>query len=153
MSNELDSPLTDRERALVARAVEVEQRKRRKVQLALAAAVMLLVAYGGAIAWWQDRQANERELAKAERIAEAERQFDGANNAWALQISLLLASDLQKECRFQEAEEMLADAAEFARKEVPSMLPRVERAQRELAEQKAKHDARIAPPPRAVKPK
>jgi tetratricopeptide (TPR) repeat protein len=39
-----------------------EQRRRRKVQLALAAAVGLLVAGGGAFGWWQDRQATARRI-------------------------------------------------------------------------------------------
>jgi eukaryotic-like serine/threonine-protein kinase len=37
-----------------------EQRKRRRVQAALAVAVGLLVCGGGVAAWWQDRQAGER---------------------------------------------------------------------------------------------
>ena len=43
-----------------AEARAVEQRKRRRVQLALVAAVGLLLFGGGAFAWWQDKQATER---------------------------------------------------------------------------------------------
>jgi tetratricopeptide (TPR) repeat protein len=47
----------DRARAEVRAA---EQRKRRRVQLALLGAAILLAAGGGAFAWWQDRQAAAR---------------------------------------------------------------------------------------------
>ncbi len=49
----------ERERA-VASAREVEERKRRKVQLALAASVALLLFGGGGVAWWQNEQASAR---------------------------------------------------------------------------------------------
>ena len=49
----------ERERA-VASAREVEERKRRKVQLALAASVALLLFGGGGVAWWQAEQAGVR---------------------------------------------------------------------------------------------
>src|SRR5262249_3939460 len=46
-----------------------EQRKRRRVQLALAAAVGLLLLAGGIFAWWQQRQASDRQT--EQRLAEA----------------------------------------------------------------------------------
>ena len=49
----------ERERA-VALVREAEERKRRKVQLALAASVGLLLLSGGAVAWWQNVQAGAR---------------------------------------------------------------------------------------------
>ena len=49
----------ERERA-VASAREVEERKRRKVQLALAASLALLLFGGGGVAWWQNEQASAR---------------------------------------------------------------------------------------------
>ncbi len=49
----------ERERA-VASAREVEERKRRKVQLALAASLALLLFGGGGVAWWQAEQAGAR---------------------------------------------------------------------------------------------
>jgi serine/threonine protein kinase/Flp pilus assembly protein TadD len=60
-----------RERA-VALAREAEQRKRRKVQLALAAAVVALLVGGGAFAWWRNDLAQvgrEREARNAEAVA------------------------------------------------------------------------------------
>jgi tetratricopeptide (TPR) repeat protein len=56
----------DRARAEVRAA---EQRKRRRVHLALLGAVMLLAAGGGAFAWWRDRQATARETER--RVAAA----------------------------------------------------------------------------------
>jgi Flp pilus assembly protein TadD len=47
-----------------------EGRKRRRVQLALAAAVGLLLLGGGAFGWWQDRQAAERKREQIEFAAE-----------------------------------------------------------------------------------
>ena len=41
-------------------AREAEQRKRRRVQLALAGALSLLVLGGGAFAWWRDHEAIAR---------------------------------------------------------------------------------------------
>ena len=52
-----------------------EQRKRQKVQLALAASVLLMAVGGGAVGWWQDHQMTERNNAAlredADRKAEA----------------------------------------------------------------------------------
>jgi serine/threonine protein kinase/tetratricopeptide (TPR) repeat protein len=47
-------------RAELDRVRAVELSKRRRVQAALAVAVALLVCGGGAVAWWQDRQAGAR---------------------------------------------------------------------------------------------
>ena len=61
----------ERERA-VAVVREAEWLKRRKVQLALAAAVMGLVLFGGAFAWRQNEQAQllrQREGRNAEAVA------------------------------------------------------------------------------------
>ncbi len=61
----------ERERA-VAMAREAEQRKQRKVQLALAAAVLGLLLGGGAFAWWRNEQAQlvrQREGRNAEAVA------------------------------------------------------------------------------------
>jgi tetratricopeptide (TPR) repeat protein len=60
-----------RERA-VAVAREAEQRKRLKVQLALAAALVALLLGGGAFAWWRNQQVQagrERDARNAEAVA------------------------------------------------------------------------------------
>ncbi len=59
----------ERDRAVSA-AEAREQRKRRRVQLALVSAVLLFVVAGGAVAWWQDRQASERKAQAAHDDAE-----------------------------------------------------------------------------------
>jgi tetratricopeptide (TPR) repeat protein len=60
-----------------AEAEAREQRKRRKVQFALAAAVGLLAFAGGAFAWWEDAQATKRAKAESDhRTAELQRQID-----------------------------------------------------------------------------
>jgi tetratricopeptide (TPR) repeat protein len=63
----------ERERA-VHEAEAREQRKRRRVQLALAGALFLLVCGGGAFAWHSDRQAEERKRKQIEAAAEAKLQ-------------------------------------------------------------------------------
>ncbi len=54
----------------VAEEKAAEERKRRKIQVALAAAIGLLLVGGGAVAWWQDKQADQRK-AQVNRNADA----------------------------------------------------------------------------------
>jgi len=56
-----------------AQARAASERQRGRVQLALAGTLALLLAAGGAFAWWRDKQATERanELAEDSRSAEA----------------------------------------------------------------------------------
>src|SRR5262249_61242115 len=72
-----------RERA-VALAREAEQRKRRKVQLALAAALLGLMLGGGAFAFWRNEAAQasrERGVRNAEAVAALLGQAEQALNA------------------------------------------------------------------------
>jgi tetratricopeptide (TPR) repeat protein len=65
----------------VALAREAEQRKHRKVQLALAAALVALLLGGGAFAWWRNEQAQagrERDARNAEAVAALLRQAEEA---------------------------------------------------------------------------
>jgi tetratricopeptide (TPR) repeat protein len=63
----------ERERA-VHETEAREQRKRRKVQLALAGALFLLVCGGGAFGWYSDRQAEEQKRTQIQADAEAKLQ-------------------------------------------------------------------------------
>jgi tetratricopeptide (TPR) repeat protein/serine/threonine protein kinase len=81
---ELERVRAEGERAK-AELQATEQRKRRRVQLALAGAVVLLATFGGAFAWWQEKQNTERRIAdeRAEgerKRLEAERQFEAERN-------------------------------------------------------------------------
>src|SRR5262249_49425066 len=107
--------LAQRERA-VTLARETEQRKRRRVQLILAATVGVLLLGCGAFAWWQDRQATERR-AEARHKEEQARQGVDAN--------LKLATDLRKQYRFEAAKAALDQAAQMAAEGVPDRLAEV----------------------------
>ncbi len=62
-----------------------EQRKRRKVQLALAGAVVLLLAGSGTFAWWADRESTERRVETENRNRdERERRTRNADAVAAL---------------------------------------------------------------------
>jgi tetratricopeptide (TPR) repeat protein len=84
---ELDRVKAEGERA-AAEARAAEQRKRRRVQAALGLTFTALVVLAGAFAWWQDRQAGERQ-AERERVegerraAELRRQLEDAGRAAA----------------------------------------------------------------------
>jgi Flp pilus assembly protein TadD/tRNA A-37 threonylcarbamoyl transferase component Bud32 len=146
----------ERDRA-VSDAEAREQRKRRKVQLALAAVVALFLTVGGAFAWHSDRQASERklkeELAEAERKAErdraaAERKASEARLAGerdaehrlkaeqarrGVAANLKLATDLRKQYKFAEAEAALVQAAALAAGGATELRPVVEQARADLA--------------------
>jgi tetratricopeptide (TPR) repeat protein len=91
-----------------AEAEAREQRKRRKVQLALAAALGVILLGGGAFAWWQDRQAERRKFEQQQQAAaEHDRQM---RNGSAI-------GDLVARCEFalkggdtQDAGEAFAEA-------------------------------------------
>jgi tetratricopeptide (TPR) repeat protein len=68
-----------RERA-VALAREIEQRKRRKVQLALAVALVALLVGGGAFAWWQNEEANARQATDLQRQFDDEQRLAAERN-------------------------------------------------------------------------
>jgi tetratricopeptide (TPR) repeat protein len=112
-----------RERA-VALVREIEQRKRRRVKLALATAVVLLVLGGGVFAWWQDRQATER---RAEARNKEQQASQGAD------ANLKLATDLRKQYKFKEAKAALEQAALLATGAAPGRLAEVEQARHDLA--------------------
>lgn len=131
---ELDRVRADGERAKAA-AEAREQRKRRKVQLALAGMVLITAAGGAAVALWQqkqtaDRKANEARLA-GERDSEARNKTEQARQGVA--ANLALADYLRRQYRFAVAGRVLTQAAEQAINGAPELLPQVERATRDLA--------------------
>jgi tetratricopeptide (TPR) repeat protein len=91
----------EREQA-VAAVRDALQRKKRKVQLALAGAVALLLLGGGAFGWWQTKQAGDRRLADERAAAEVAR-LDGERKAERAQR------------QFEAAERVREDAARLAR--------------------------------------
>ena len=108
-----------------------EQRKRLRVQLALAGALVLLLAAGGAFAWWSgERKAAEAKL-EGERDAEARNKADQANKG--IDTNLKLSADLRKQYKFKQAEAALAQAAELAKSGAPDRAAEVQQWQRELA--------------------
>ncbi|MBN9117816.1 MAG: tetratricopeptide repeat protein [Planctomycetes bacterium] len=135
----------ERDRAVSA-AEAREQRKRRKVQLALAGVVALVLAAGGTVAWYEDRRAAQREradeLAEADRKAErrreeveraAERRMKAEQARRSVATDLRLAADLRGQYKFREAGAALAQAAEQAAGGAPERLGEVERARADLA--------------------
>jgi tetratricopeptide (TPR) repeat protein len=137
----------------VAEEKALEERKRRKVQLALAAAVGLLLLGGGAFGWYTDRQAEQRKRELAEIAAEQER-ADGVQRAIQARLEgerdaevrnkreqaqrgvtggLQLAADLRKQYKFRAAETALNQALALARDGAPDVLPVVEQARKDLA--------------------
>jgi serine/threonine protein kinase len=143
---ELDRVRAEGERAK-AELRALEQRKRRRVQLALAGALGLLLLGGGAFAWWQDRQANDRrtEAEKRERDM-AERQ---ARNRDALGDSLGRCEDALRAGDPETAALALADVE----KRLPEgggegLMPRVERCRADvdlLTEIDRIHNLRVTP--------
>jgi serine/threonine protein kinase/Flp pilus assembly protein TadD len=109
-----------RERA-VALAREAEQRKRRKVQLALAAALVALLLGGGAFAWWRNEQAQagrEREARNAEAVAallgqaeEALKASDAAKAAVALDAAKKRSAEGGADKEAQRLGRLVADLA------------------------------------------
>jgi tetratricopeptide (TPR) repeat protein len=134
----------ERERA-AAEARAIEQRKRRKVQLALAGSVLLLVSGGGGFAWWRGEQTNERKLADERALAErqrieaegkarlaAEQEFKAGQAREGIRAALKLATDLRKQYKFREADAALVQALQLANS-APELRAEVERAQSDLA--------------------
>jgi tetratricopeptide (TPR) repeat protein len=99
-----------------AEAQAAEQRRKRRWQLAVGACVVLLAATGGGIAWWQDRQANERRTVEARLAGErdTERRLKAEQAQKGVQAAIQLATDLRKQYRFSEAKFALAQPESLA---------------------------------------
>ncbi len=122
------------------RLLAEERQKRRRVQLALAAAVGLLLLAGSAFAWWQDKQATEAKVQQAAFEAERKveqaafahvREFQATKARDQITRSLALAVELRQQYRFHEAAEALNQASASVAI-VPELAPTVEQAQANL---------------------
>ncbi len=122
---------TERDRA-AAEAEAREQRKRRRVQLALAAAVGLMLAGGGAFAWWDGRRDADQARVEGEKArAEADRVAAGRA---AVGVLLGQAEDALRADRAERAEAALAEAGRrVAEGGIDDFRPRLDRARVELA--------------------
>jgi eukaryotic-like serine/threonine-protein kinase len=156
-------------RADAERANAAEQQKRRRSQLGLAAAVVLLVGVVGAFAWWQDKQAGARKLADERAAADRERaetervRIEAEGKAAAARLAgerdaearnkvqqarqgvrsgLALATDLRKQYKFKQAAAALAQAMDLAKGGAPELLPEIQEAQRALGMVVALDDVR-----------
>jgi tetratricopeptide (TPR) repeat protein len=85
-----------------------EERKRRKLTLALAAAVMGVVLVGGGSAFWLQRQAAEHQAEEAEHRAEAARQK--ARLRQEVEATLEKVAELRRQARWPEARAVLDQA-------------------------------------------
>ncbi|MBA4062366.1 MAG: hypothetical protein C0501_01415 [Isosphaera sp.] len=122
---------TERDRAAAA-AEAREQRKRRKVQLALAAAVGLLLAGGGAFAWWSEKRDADQARVEGEK-AKAEADRLTAARA-AVGVLLRQAEDALRADRADRAEAALAEAGRRVDEGgIDEFRPRLDRARGELA--------------------
>ena len=95
---------------VAAEARTAEQRKKRRVQMAMAALLVAFVGVVGLGAWWQDRQAAERRLDE-ERQQQAERERVVRNSA-ALDNLLTQCEDRLRKGDADRAEELLSLAEE-----------------------------------------
>jgi len=135
----------ERDRAVNA-AEAREQRKRRHVQLALAAVVGISLAIGGGLAWYLDRQASERKLneerieserreleAKLRGETDAEHRLKAQQARQGVAGNMKLAVGLRKQYKFKDADAALVQAAELANSGAVELLPEVEQARADLA--------------------
>jgi hypothetical protein len=157
---------------LVAEAVAVERNKRRRVQLALAAAVGLLLVAGGSFAWWQEKAREQRQLEQEAREAERARVEEAHHtetvarqrqNAAAAQALLDLSKRAMAEHRLGSATEALQEAERrVAEGGAEQLQERLDRVRGELALMQKLDDIdyrnwslfgrgfEVAPPPREV---
>ena len=115
-----------------------EQRKRSRAQLLLACAAAVLVAAGGAFAWYSaDRKATEAQLEGDKKAsdtrANTEAEFKEKQARQGIDANLTLAANLRKVYNFAEADRLLVQALEFAKSGAPDRVAEVERAREGLA--------------------
>jgi len=122
----------------LAELLAAERRKTRRLRVALAVTVGLLVAAGAGFAWWADRQAAERQAERA-RVEMIE-----AENRRAIRELLERTREAVEDSRAAEVENLLR-AAEVHKK-MKAFEDEVERGRREAA------TPAPAPPPRTIGP-
>ena len=116
---ELDRVRAEGERA-AADLRAAEHRRRARLRLALAAALGLLVATGGALGWWADRQAADRHRAETDREAaelrreRAEAQGQAAEARLRFDAEQRAAADRERLARATASASALLDQAEAA---------------------------------------
>jgi tetratricopeptide (TPR) repeat protein len=114
---------------VAAAAKLVEQKKRKRVQLALLVSVFALVLAGIAFAWWESSQRSQRE--RDEALVKQEREFKQAQANQSIEASMKLSEELRRQFKFKPAAAALAQAAELA-SSVPEKFDTVRAAQRDL---------------------
>ena len=131
---DLDRVRAEGERA-TAEARAAEQRKKRRVQLALVAAVGALLIGGVGFAWWDARRAEAQARADADRErAEAGRAAAVAQARGRVPELVALAADLRRAYRFDQARQTLDQAAALAATAgLDDLQPAVARARADLA--------------------
>lgn len=131
-----------------AEARGFEQAKRRRVQAALAVAVLLLVCGGTGFTVWRHEQRTERRLADesaateqhrlhderraAEARAEQEAGFKATQARQGIDTSVAQAAAFRTQYRFKDAEAALAQALELARGGAPERVAAVQQARCDL---------------------
>jgi tetratricopeptide (TPR) repeat protein len=115
-----------------------EQRKRSRAQLLLACAAVLLVAAGGAFAWYSaDRATKEAQLEGDKKAsdtrANAEADFKEKQARQGIDVNLQLSTNMRKVYNFPEADRLLVQALELAKSGAPDRVAEVERARTDLA--------------------
>jgi Flp pilus assembly protein TadD len=117
-----------------AQAQAIEQRRKRRWQLAVGACLVLLLAGSGAVAWWQDRQASDRRAVEARLAGErdTERRLKAEQAREGVLAAIQLAHDLRSQYRFTEANAALTHAASLAGGGEADLADRVRTATAEL---------------------
>ena len=104
-----------------------EQRKRRKVQVALAGSVAIMAGLSGFAAWWGQKQIDTRDKLEAESSLQRERTRDGVKAA------IERASEMREKWLWKQADDALLQAnAMLGANGDPTLLTEIEAARKDL---------------------